>query len=219
MTEPNGLCYPYASRDAYSVITEAITELARLRGLSLEGRRGAANRLQLVASLAIEISLERTVTVDVLRKANATWAEIATLSGEREAAVVARFGDSASLAGTTGPVVPAGAPGPSCHDGVAMRACAACGDPFIVSGRRRHCSDACRAVAYRRRRDAGRQPVELPKAKSRRPITVYECEGCGVRQIGSQSCEECHRFMRRAGAGGACPSCEEVVTVQELLDD
>ena len=47
--------------------------------------------------------------------------------------------------------------------------------------------------------------------------TVYECEDCGVRTVGSQRCEECLRFMRRVGMGGTCPSCDEPVTVAELM--
>ena len=47
--------------------------------------------------------------------------------------------------------------------------------------------------------------------------TVYECEDCGVRAVGSQRCEECLRFMRRVGMGGTCPTCDEPVTVAELM--
>jgi len=47
-------------------------------------------------------------------------------------------------------------------------------------------------------------------------VTVYACDGCGARAIGEQRCAECSSFMRRLGIGGACPSCDEVITVAEL---
>jgi predicted nucleic acid-binding Zn ribbon protein len=96
-------------------------------------------------------------------------------------------------------------------------ACPVCGDPFIPIGRRRTCSDACRAAAYRRRRAAARPVVVVPATASRVPLTVYECDGCGVRTVGSQRCAGCSSFMRRVGIGGACPSCDEVITVAELV--
>jgi hypothetical protein len=95
-------------------------------------------------------------------------------------------------------------------------ACPVCGDPFTPSGRRRSCSDACRAVAYRRRRAATRPVVVVPAGASRVPLTVYECDACGSRAVGRQHCADCSGFMRRVGIGGACPHCDEPVTVAEL---
>ena len=60
--------------------------------------------------------------------------------------------------------------------------------------------------------------VVLPPARPRRPITVYECQGCGARAVGQQRCEECGTFMRKLGLGGPCPHCDEPVAVTELLD-
>ncbi|WP_201733220.1 hypothetical protein [Acidithrix sp. C25] len=40
------------------------------------------------------------------------------------------------------------------HDSVTI-ACPVCGGNFPLSGRRTYCSDACRALAYRRRHDIG----------------------------------------------------------------
>ncbi len=105
---------------------------------------------------------------------------------------------------------------PSCHDSVTMT-CPVCQGPFTPVGRQRYCGDACRAAAYRRRRDAGRAPVVVPKNRLRKPITVYECDGCGARAVGGQRCEECQTFMRRVGIGGACPNCEEPVSIEDLL--
>ena len=105
---------------------------------------------------------------------------------------------------------------PSCHDAVTMT-CPVCQQPFTPVGRRKFCSDACRAAAYRRRRDARRAPVVVPRAQPRRPITVYECDHCGTRALGEQRCETCNTWMRRVGLGGNCPCCDEPVAVAELV--
>ncbi len=105
---------------------------------------------------------------------------------------------------------------PSCHDGVTTP-CPVCQRRFVLIGRRRFCSDACRALAYRRRRDASRTSLVVPVARPRRPITVYECDGCGGRAVGDQRCEQCGTFMRRVGIGGCCPSCDEPIAVAELV--
>jgi hypothetical protein len=105
---------------------------------------------------------------------------------------------------------------PSCHDAVTMT-CPICQHRFTPVGRQKFCSDACRAAAYRRRRDAGRPTLRVPKAQPRRPITVYECDSCGARALGEQRCEQCSTFMRKVGLGGECPSCGEPVAVTDLL--
>ncbi len=107
---------------------------------------------------------------------------------------------------------------PLCHDTVTMP-CPICQRLFTPTGRQKFCSDGCRAAAYRRRRDAGRAPVTVPRAKLRRPITVYECDSCGERAVGQQRCESCSTFMRRVGIGGECPSCSAPVAVGELLGE
>ena len=92
---------------------------------------------------------------------------------------------------------------PSRHDDVTIT-CPVCHHPFTANGRRRFCTDACRAAAYRRRRDANQPPIPVPASRPRRPITVYECDDCST-------------FMRRIGYGGNCPSCDEPVAITELL--
>ena len=106
---------------------------------------------------------------------------------------------------------------PSRHDAVTTT-CPICQHPFNPNGRRRFCSDACRAAAYRRRRDAAPASVVVPRAQPRRPITVYECDSCGARAVGQQRCDECSTFMRRVGIGGHCPNCDEPVAIAELLE-
>jgi len=105
-----------------------------------------------------------------------------------------------------------------CHDTVTMP-CPVCQAPFTPTGRQTYCSGACRAVAYRRRRDADRESVTVPRAKPRRPITVYECDSCGERAVGQQRCETCSTFMRRIGIGGECPNCSEPISLEELIGE
>ena len=105
---------------------------------------------------------------------------------------------------------------PSRHDAVTMT-CPICQHPFTPSGRRTFCSAACRAAAYRRRRDTRQAPIIIPSAQPRRPITVYECDTCGTRAVGEQRCPDCATFMRRVGTGGNCPHCDEPITVAELV--
>ena len=105
---------------------------------------------------------------------------------------------------------------PSRHDGVTMN-CPACGSAFRPAGRRAWCSDACRAAAYRRRRGAVRPDVVVPSRPSRVSTSVYECDDCGTRAVGRQRCGDCSTFMRRIGTGGACPSCDEAITVADLI--
>jgi hypothetical protein len=95
--------------------------------------------------------------------------------------------------------------------------CPVCGWAFVPVGRQRYCTDACRAAAHRRRHALVRPLVAVPAAASRMPLTVYECDGCSLRAVGEQRCDECSSFMRRVGIGGACPHCDEPVTVAELV--
>ncbi|MGH3180827.1 MAG: hypothetical protein ACRDOE_02815 [Streptosporangiaceae bacterium] len=100
-----------------------------------------------------------------------------------------------------------------------MASCAACGRPFTASGRRRWCSDACKQAAWRHRAAPAAIPAPpLVPAGSRRTVTVYQCDSCGHRALGSQRCEDCGTFMHAIGRGGLCPSCDEPVAIQELLN-
>jgi hypothetical protein len=64
---------------------------------------------------------------------------------------------------------------------------------------------------------ADREARPVP-AGGRRAVTVYVCVACDVRQLGVQRCAECGLFGTAAGIGGACPSCQEPVTVAELIE-
>ena len=106
--------------------------------------------------------------------------------------------------------------GPSRHDGVTIP-CPACGRRFVAAGRQRWCSGACRAAGYRRRKQTAAPPVALAAPAPLRPRTVYECDSCTTRSLGSQRCEECGAFTRRVGIGGCCPHCDEPVAVADLV--
>jgi len=89
---------------------------------------------------------------------------------------------------------------------------------FTPAGRARYCGDGCRKKAWRRRHQILPSPVVVPAPIARRPLTVYQCSGCGTRSVGQQRCEDCGAFMARVGFGGCCPQCDEPVAVDELLD-
>jgi hypothetical protein len=98
-------------------------------------------------------------------------------------------------------------------------ACPICGLAFAASRRKTYCSDACRSAAFRRRRDAQSPVVVVPDPQPRRLLSVYECDDCGVRALGAKYCEDCRTFMRSVGVGGCCPTCDEPISVQELLGE
>jgi hypothetical protein len=109
-----------------------------------------------------------------------------------------------------------GSENPSRNDGVTMT-CPICWSSFRPSGRRRYCSDACKAAAWRRRHEAPAVQLVVPRSQPRRPLTVYECDECGARALGEQRCEPCASFMRRVGIGGLCIHCDEPLAVSDLV--
>lgn len=98
----------------------------------------------------------------------------------------------------------------------AAATCPVCQGTFVASKNKMFCGKLCKDTAYRRRKQSVFRPV--PSARPRRAVTVYECDGCGERSLGSQRCEECRTFMRKLGLGGLCPHCDEPVTVIDLLN-
>jgi hypothetical protein len=96
--------------------------------------------------------------------------------------------------------------------------CPVCQQPFTRQGKRQWCSPACKAAAWRRRRQGTPPRTVLAPTRPRRPITVYECEACAARAVGQQRCQDCGAFMRKLGLGGPCPHCDGPVAVTELLD-
>lgn len=107
---------------------------------------------------------------------------------------------------------------PSGNDPVTIP-CPVCASPFIPVGKRRYCRDACRVTAHRRRHQAeAGVAIAVVGQSSRRPVTVYECNGCGTRMLGRQRCDDCGTFMARVGIGGLCPCCDEPVAIDELIE-
>ena len=93
-----------------------------------------------------------------------------------------------------------------------------CGHGFEPSGRRRHCSDACRQAAWRQRHAPALPEPPVPPKGLKRAFTVYICDNCDTRALGAQRCDTCNTFMRAAGIGGKCPCCDEAVALNELLE-
>jgi len=101
---------------------------------------------------------------------------------------------------------------------VTAPACAACGGQLPTGRSRRFCSPACRQAAYRRRHQPDVQTAAPPpRGRSRLQGTVYQCPECETRYLAEQWCPDCSQPCRRLGAGGTCPSCEEVITIEELV--
>lgn len=94
--------------------------------------------------------------------------------------------------------------------------CPVCARPFTPTGRQRYCSTRCRKAAFRRRHSTALPPVVVPLQTPRRDRTVYECGSCGSRQLGQQRCSDCGTFSTSLGLGGACPCCQELVTLTDL---
>ncbi len=140
------------------------------------------------------------------------WADFAGPGG-------IRLNDVTYVLGHWGPRMRALAVGLSAplRDDDATMTCPACGSGFIPSGRRRYCSDTCRAAAWCRR--PAPAPLVIPPTMSRAAVTVYQCPSCDARYVEAQRCDECGIFARRVGLGGHCPHCDEAVTVEELVGD
>jgi hypothetical protein len=103
------------------------------------------------------------------------------------------------------------------------RVCAGCGNSFIPTGRQRHCSTSCRKRVFRARRSTASVAGltdhildQIAAHPTRRAHTVYECPDCTTRQLGVQRCADCGLFGRALGLGGACPGCDEPVTLADL---
>lgn len=107
---------------------------------------------------------------------------------------------------------------PSSDVCVTPPACLACGEHLPPGRARSFCSPACRQAAYRRRHQIATPSPPLPPRRSRLDGTVYQCPECESRYLAEQWCPDCSRPCHRLGAGGPCPCCEEMITIQELIE-
>ena len=107
------------------------------------------------------------------------------------------------------------------HTAISSSACLVCGVALTAS-QQRYCTRACQQQAYRLRHQPSCLDLTLLRAELKRQRrllqhTVYECPTCEARFLGEQRCPDCHVFCRRVGPGGACPHCDEPVTLTDLL--
>ena len=110
-------------------------------------------------------------------------------------------------------------PTPSGDVSVTAPGCDACGQPLPAGRSRRFCSPACRQAAFRRRHQSVAAQTPLQPRRSRLQGTIYQCPDCETRYLAEQWCPDCSRPCQRLGAGGTCPCCEEMITVEELTED
>jgi len=103
------------------------------------------------------------------------------------------------------------------------RGCLVCAGP-LPSPRARYCSAACKQRAYRLRQAARTRPErpaltgELQRLRTPMGHTLYECPTCGERYLGVQRVPDCQHFCRALGLGGACPHCDELLLITDVLD-
>jgi hypothetical protein len=103
------------------------------------------------------------------------------------------------------------------------RACPLCAGA-LPSPRAQYCSDACKQRAYRLRQADRSHPNlpaltrELQRLRTLKAHTLYECPTCGERYLGVQRCPDCQHFCRALGLGGACPHCDELLLITDVLD-
>lgn len=159
--------------------------------------------------------------MSTVREIVAVLAELKLLSARdpgalaRREEILATKRDLVERLGAEDDSVITGAPA---RDDEATVPCPVCGGAFVVTGRRRYCSDGCRRSAWARRQPSPPVVVVVAPAGSRRPHTVSACDDCGRRALGERRCEDCGSFMRRVGLGGPCPSCHEPVAAGELIE-
>ena len=94
--------------------------------------------------------------------------------------------------------------------------CLACQGALPPGRARRYCSDRCRQAGWRRRNQPATPVPPLPQPGSPRASSIYECPDCESRYLGTQRCDDCNTFCKKLGTGGACPCCDELITIEEL---
>jgi len=101
--------------------------------------------------------------------------------------------------------------------------CPVCTDTFAIDGRGIYCTPKCRQRAYRLRHQQANRPtatdlaVRLRREQRLIAQTVYACPTCQERRLGERRCGDCNQWCRKVGLGGQCSSCDEVMTVSDLI--
>lgn len=101
--------------------------------------------------------------------------------------------------------------------------CSVCAHTFPIDGRGIYCTPKCRQRAYRLRHRQTILPTLTDLAnrlrREQRLIaqTVYECPSCQQRFLGARRCGDCNQWCRKVGLGGYCSSCDDVLTVSDLI--
>jgi hypothetical protein len=101
--------------------------------------------------------------------------------------------------------------------------CPVCADTFSIDGRGIYCTPKCRQRAFRLRHRHVNRPTLTDLAATLRQKhrliaqTVYECPSCQDRFLGERRCNDCNRWCRKVGLGGQCFSCDDVLTVSDLI--
>lgn len=99
-----------------------------------------------------------------------------------------------------------------------LACCPICATGFTPIRRQRFCSPACRQAAWRaRHRATATHHDPIRPGVTKRSITIYQCLECDTRYLAEQWCPDCQHPCRRVATGGLCPSCDEPITIDELL--
>lgn len=106
---------------------------------------------------------------------------------------------------------------------LAQPMCLMCGRSLPVDSRSTYCGPTCRQRAFRlRHRQSKRLTLThladlLRRERQLVAQTAYECTSCSERLLGERRCGDCNLMCRKLGLGGRCTSCDEILTIADLL--
>lgn len=106
---------------------------------------------------------------------------------------------------------------------LAQLMCPMCDRTFPSEGRGIYCGPTCRQRAFRLRHRQVNQAQLIHLANALRQQhrliaqTVYECPSCTERFLGERRCGDCNLMCRKLDLGGRCTSCDDILTITDLL--